>query len=307
MGDKPRVSGNPIPRDLLRQARPRQWSKNILVFAAPGAAGVLTQPDRLARTLVMVAAFSITASGVYFLNDVNDVEDDRRHPTKKNRPIASGTVSIRLGVAVGVGLVAVGLAVAATLGVDDFAVLGIYALLTVGYTLGMKQVPVIELACVAAGFVLRAIAGAIAAEVPVSQWFLIVTGAGSLFVVAAKRHAELLETCGERSTAGDEKRTTRQSLTGYTLNYIRYVWMMASGVAITAYALWAFEEGAAHENPLWYQASIGPFVLAIMRYALIVEQGRAGEPEDVILSDPTLIVLGVAWASAFGLGVFLGG
>jgi decaprenyl-phosphate phosphoribosyltransferase len=288
-----------LPMALLREARPKQWMKNVLVFAAPGAAGVLTQQRVLARTLVMLAAFCLAASGTYFLNDAADIEADRLHPKKRFRPIASGLVPLRLGVGVGAALVTAGLAVAALLGWGDVAVIGLYLVLTVSYSLRLKHVPVIDLACVAAGFVIRAVAGGIAAEVKISQWFLIVAGAGSLFMVAGKRHGDFFHLEGEELAS-------RPALAGYTLAYIRYVWMLASAVAVSAYALWAFEEGAAHRDPGWYQLSTVPFVLALLRYALMIEQGHGGAPEDVVLSDRTLLVLGVSWVAVFGLGVTLG-
>ncbi len=284
---------------LLREGRPKQWVKNVLVFAAPGAAGVLTNPRVLSRTVVMLAAFCLAASGTYFLNDAADVEADRLHPKKRHRPIAAGAVPLRLGVGVGIGLVVAGLAVAATLGWADVAIIGLYLALTVSYSLRLKHVPVIDLACVAAGFIIRAVAGGIAGEVRISQWFLIVAGAGSLFMVAGKRH-------GEFANLAEDELASRPALAGYTLTYIRYVWMLASAVAVSAYALWAFEEGAAHSDPGWYQLSIVPFVLALLRYALMIEQGHGGAPEDVVLSDRTLLVLGVCWVAVFGLGVSLG-
>lgn len=294
-----RATSGRMPMALLREARPKQWVKNVLVFAAPGAAGVLTHPSVLARTLVMLAAFCLAASGTYFLNDAADVEADRLHPKKRYRPIASGAVPLRLGVGIGVALVVAGLAVAAVLGWADVAIIGLYLVLTVSYSLRLKHVPVIDIACVAAGFVMRAVAGGIAAEVKISQWFLIVAGAGSLFMVAGKRHGDFVH------LEGDEL-ASRPALAGYTLAYIRYVWMLASAVAVSAYALWAFEEGAAHSDPGWYELSTVPFVLALLRYALMIEQGHGGAPEDVVLSDHTLLVLGMCWVAVFGLGVTLG-
>ena len=294
-----RATSGRMPMALLREARPKQWVKNVLVFAAPGAAGVLTHPRVLARTLVMLAAFCLAASGTYFLNDAADVEADRLHPKKRYRPIASGAVPLRLGVGIGVALVVAGLAVAAVLGWADVAIIGLYLVLTVSYSLRLKHVPVIDIACVAAGFVMRAVAGGIAAEVKISQWFLIVAGAGSLFMVAGKRHGDFVH------LEGDEL-ASRPALAGYTLAYIRFVWMLASAVAVSAYALWAFEEGAAHSDPGWYELSTVPFVLALLRYALMIEQGHGGAPEDVVLSDHTLLVLGMCWVAVFGLGVTLG-
>lgn len=295
----PTAAAPALPVALLWEARPKQWAKNVLVFTAPLAAGVLTERRVLVRSLVILAAYCLAASGSYFLNDVFDVEADRQHPSKRLRPIASGAIPVPVGIGVGVALIAGGVGAAFALGWKDAATLGVYLSITMTYTLWLKHVAVVDLACVASGFVIRAIAGGVAAEVPISQWFLIVAGAGSLFIVAGKRQGEFVE-------MGEDRADTRPALASYTIHYLRFVWMLSAAVAISAYCLWAFEQAAAHRDPVWYQLSIIPFVLAMLRYALRIEEGHGGAPEDVILSDPTLLLLGVVWVVVFGLGVHLG-
>jgi len=285
---------------LVREARPKQWAKNVLVFAAPGAAGRLAESPILLRSLAAFAAFCLLASGLYYLNDLTDVDADRLHARKRLRPIAAGQVSARLAVVVAVPLLLAGLGICAALGRPTLVVAILYVGVTMAYSARIKHEVVLDLACVASGFVLRAIAGGTAADVPISKWFLIVAGAGSMFMVAGKRHAELVET-------GDDRGATRISLRGYTLAYLRFVWMLSSSVAIGAYALWAFEDGAVKLDPVWAQLSIVPFTLALLRYALDIEQGNGGAPEDVVLGDRGLQVLGLVWIVTFGVGVQLGG
>lgn len=283
----------------LRLLRPKQWAKNVLVFAAPGAAGVLTEPTALLHTLIAFVAFCMAASGTYCLNDARDVEADRVHPTKRLRPIASGAVPLALGRALGVGLVLAGILVAALAGGWELpAVVAGYVALTTAYTLKLKHVAVVDLAAVAAGFVLRAIAGAAATDVVVSEWFLIVASFGSLFMVAGKRSAELAR--------GPDSFEARATLAEYSTPYLTYVRSVASGVAMLSYCLWAFEKAelAAVDFP-WFQVSIVPFVLALLRYALLIDAGDGEAPEDVVLEDRTLQLLGLLWALTFLAGVEL--
>ena len=283
---------------LVRLLRPRQWIKNVLVLAAPAGAGVLHEPGVLAETALAFVAFSLAASGTYCLNDAADVEADRAHPTKRNRPVADGSVSVPTARLLGVALVLAALAVAAAGGGPALAlvILG-YLALTTSYTIWLKHVAVVDLAAVAAGFVIRAIAGAVATDVEVSDWFLIVASFGSLFMVAGKRSAELAE-------AGDVS-SHRRVLAMYTPAYLTYVRSLASGITVLSYTLLAFDrvEESASSIP-WYELSIVPFGLAILRYALRIDQGAGAAPEDVVLRDRTLQVLGLCWAVLAALGVY---
>lgn len=283
---------------LVRLVRPRQWIKNVLVVAAPGGAGVLHEPGVLVATGLAFVAFSLAASGTYCLNDAADADADRAHPTKRFRPVADGTVSVGTARLLGVGLLVASLLVAAATGGWQLpaVVLG-YVGLTTAYTLWLKHVAVVDLAAVAAGFVIRAIAGAVAADVEVSDWFLIVASFGSLFMVAGKRSAELAE-------EGDVS-SHRRVLAMYSTAYLTYIRSVASGVTLLAYTLLAFEKADVSGAAMpWFELSIVPFGLAILRYALRLDQGVGGAPEDVVLRDRTLQVLGLAWAVLAAAGVY---
>lgn len=287
-------------RALVKTARPKQWVKNVLVFAAPAAAGVLDDPAQLGRTLVAFAALSLAASGTYFLNDALDVEADRAHPTKKDRPIAAGHLSVRAAKVVAVLLMLAGIAISLPIADGELAiVVAGYVVLTVSYTLWLKHEPVVDLGAVAAGFVIRAIAGGVATNVEISDWFLIVAAGGSLFMVTGKRHAEQIE-------LGADSGSHRSTLEEYSTSYLAFVRAVAASVTVTAYCLWAFESAAAVGDETWFRVSIIPFVLAILRYAHLVEQGKGGAPEEVVLGDRVLQVLGLLWILAFLVGVQTG-
>ncbi len=284
-------------RALLRLARPKQWAKNVLVFAAPGAAGVLSHGASLTKACVAFVAFCLAASGTYAWNDARDADADRMHPTKRDRPVASGAISVPQARIFGAVLFVASLAVAR---VATWALLWTvlaYVLLTLSYTLWLKHEPVLDLAAVAACYVVRTIGGATATTVRVSTWFLIVAAAGSLFVVAGKRGAEVHH-------LGADAAHHRRALAGYTREFLLYVRAVSSSVAIVAYCLWAFEFSAHTGNSAWFQSSIVPFVIGVLRYSLLLEAGEGGAPEDLLLSDSVLLGVGAIWVGVFAIAVY---
>jgi decaprenyl-phosphate phosphoribosyltransferase len=281
---------------LLSALRPKQWVKNVLVGAAPLAAGAVFHKQVAVAVAVAFVTFSLAASAGYLVNDLADVEEDRRHPVKRLRPLASGRVSPRVAVVTAVLLAVASLGLAATFSTPGLvAVLAVYLALTVSYSLWLKHQPVIDLAIVSSGFLLRAMAGGLAAHIPLSQWFLIVAAFGSLFMVAGKRYSELVS----HPDAG-----TRKSLDSYTPGYLRFVWSISAAVTIMAYCLWAFQVDVNGTPVAWGPVSVAPFVLALLRYAVDVDHGRAGDPEAIVWSDRVLQVLGLIWLVTFGIGAF---
>ncbi len=284
---------------IVRSLRPKQWAKNALVFAAAGAGGMLLHRDVLARASLTFVAFCLVASAGYLLNDIVDASSDRTHPVRRTRPIAAGIVSPRAGAVVAAVCLVAGFAVAALVGVGVVVSLAVYVCLVASYTFALKGVAVFDIAVVAACFVIRAVAGSVATDVGLSQWFLILVSFGALFIVAGKRYAEF-------DAFGDRLSEARSPMQEYTAAYLRYVWMLASAVTIAAYCLWAFAQPhAAHHVP-WSELSAIPFVLAVLRYGLLLETGRGGAPEDVLLGDASLLGLGLAWLAVYGCGVSFG-
>ncbi len=282
----------------LRAMRPKQWVKNILVFAAPVAAGALFDPRVLFNTLWAFVAFSLISASIYLINDVRDVDADRLHPKKRFRPIAAGELgkgpaTVLAAITMAASL-AIGFWVAPMLGIT----LSVYWVLQVGYSMFLKHQPIIDLAMVAAGFLLRAVAGGVASGIALSQWFLLVACFGSLYMVAGKRYSEMKELGSEAGT--------RASLERYSLSYLRFVWAISCSIVIMSYSLWTFENP---QNQLWgvpwTTISIVPFTLALLRYAMDIDAGNAGEPEDVVLNDRVLQALAVLWLIPLGIGIFV--
>jgi decaprenyl-phosphate phosphoribosyltransferase len=284
-------------RNIVSTARPRQWAKNVLVFGAPATGGVLLERDALVSAVAAFVAFCLVASGVYFLNDVVDAPADLQHPTKRFRPIASGLISPRLALILSAALVIAGLGVGLLGGgLPLLAVLAGYVGLFLVYQFVLRDIAMLDIAGIAGGFLLRAVAGGVATGVPLSMWFLIVAGFGSLFLAAGKRLAEYVQ-------LGDDRAKHRSSLGEYSESYLRYIQYASSTVAIAAYTQWAFRGAAG--GSLWSGLSIIPFVLGIFRYALLLEKGLGETPEEVVLADVPLLVLGTSWIFLVAIGVYL--
>ncbi len=288
-----------LPIAAVVAMRPRQWLKNVLVFAAPLAAGKVLEADVFWPTIGAFVAFCLASSGTYLVNDLRDVKADKEHPTKRYRPIAAGELPAKLALPMAVALLILGFGLAWLIRPELAAVIGVYLVFTVSYSLGLKHEPVIELAVLSMGFLLRAVAGGVASDLRISQWFLIVAGFGSLFMAAGKRYCELATLL---SSTEPEARVQRKSLAGYSLSYLRFVWGLAAAVTITAYCLWAFEVGTEPSTLPWAQWSVLPFVLGILRYAVAIDKGSAEAPEDAVLKDHVLLLTGLAWVILFGLG-----
>ena len=267
--------------------RPRQWAKNLLVFAAPLAAGGVLHGNTLSRAFTAFVAFSLASSVGYIVNDVKDIERDRKNLKKSKRPLASGSISTAQAMAVLILCAILGIVAASTLSLSFQLTLICYLALTMSYSFGLKHQPVIELLIVALGFVMRAIGGGFATNTPISKWFLVVTTFGSLVIVTAKRLAE-----AESLANVDVRPVIRE----YPLPFLRFLLAVSASVTLTGYSLWAF---SLPESKPYAQISLLPVCLALFRYVWLVEKGEGESPEDLILHDVTLV------ASAIATGLLL--
>ncbi|MFB9929260.1 decaprenyl-phosphate phosphoribosyltransferase [Amycolatopsis halotolerans] len=285
---------------VIKTARPKQWVKNVLVFAAPFFAfsKATNRTELVIDALIAFVAFSLTASSVYLINDAVDVESDRAHPTKRNRPIAAGIVPVPVAYASAVVFFLAGLAVSFAADWRLALVLAVYEAVQLGYCFGLKHQPVVDLAIVGSGFLMRSVAGGVAGGIAMSQWFLLVTAFGSLFMVAGKRYAEIM--LFERTGA-----KIRSSLKKYSASYLRFVWATSAAILIMSYCMWAFEIRQAEHNSVWAVVSMIPFVIAVLRYAVDVDGGTAGAPDEIALKDRVLQVLGATWVVTLFLSFYL--
>ncbi|HZQ30845.1 MAG TPA: decaprenyl-phosphate phosphoribosyltransferase [Mycobacterium sp.] len=295
-------SGNVIV-GVVKAMRPRQWVKNLLVLAAPLAAlgrGVAHDyREMLIHVAIAFGVFCLAASSVYLVNDVRDVEADRQHPTKQFRPIAAGVVPEWLAYVMAVALGVASLAISWFVSRDLVVVMAVYIAMQLAYCFGLKHQAVLDICIVSSAYLIRAIAGGAATNIPLSQWFLLVIAFGSLFMVAGKRYAELR--LAERTGA-----KIRKSLESYTGTYLRFVWTLSATAVVLCYSLFAFERDRAGASGSWWVISIIPFTIAILRYAVDVDSGMAGEPEEIALRDRVLQLLGLALIGTVGAAIYFG-
>jgi len=279
---------------LLRAFRPRQWTKNLLVLAAPCAAGVIGRPLVIAQVSATFVALCLLSSATYLLNDVRDREHDRMHPRKRLRPIAAGQILPRQALTIAAATALSGLAIASAVDVK-VGVIGLcYLALTASYSLWWRGVIILDILTIAAGFVLRALAGGVATDIYLSRWFVIVTGACAIFVVSAKRYAELREQA--------EARPARATLRHYSPSSLRLTLIAAAAVAVGAYVPWAFTRP---QNVVLYVLSALPFVALLARYGQLIAAGAGQAPED-LLHDRGLLALLFLWGLLFVCGVYVG-
>jgi decaprenyl-phosphate phosphoribosyltransferase len=289
-------SARRLPVAAIQAMRPRQWPKNLLVFAAPLAGATLGRDNGFGYALLAFVAFTAASSAVYVINDILDVERDRQHPTKRMRPIASG----RLPVSAALVLAAVCLGVAAltTVLIGEpmlGAVIGAYIVVSFLYSLTLKHIPGIELTVVASGFVLRALGGAVATHVPPSGWFLTVCSLGALMVAIGKRYTEL-------SALGDEAIAHRPVMRWYSLGLLRGGQRAVSVVMLAAYLFWALSE---HDGWMrgWHVASVAPLALALIRFDRLTGLAEGRPVEDLIVRDPMMICCELTWLTMFTVGL----
>jgi decaprenyl-phosphate phosphoribosyltransferase len=282
-------------RATIVTMRPRQWIKNALVVAAAGAAGALGRDDVPVRVILACAAFCLLASGIYAVNDVRDVEEDRLHPRKRHRPVAAGELDPRAAATIGIGMMLAGLALCAAVR-PLLAAVGLgYLVLTLSYTLLWRHILILDLIAIAGGFVLRAVAGGVAAPVALSRWFVLVITFAALLVAAGKRQAELRRT----ALAGVSR---RRVLDFYTPPLLRLILVGSAAMTLFAYCVWAFEIPV-HGGVPWRPLTIVPFAACLLRYGTLVRAGGGETPEDLLLSDRPLALAGLAWLVLFALEV----
>jgi decaprenyl-phosphate phosphoribosyltransferase len=280
---------------VARTARPRQWPKNLLVFAAPLAGASLGRRDGLAYALVAAIAFGCASAAVYFINDVADAERDRSHPRKRFRPVAAGELPKSHAVALGVACAVAGLMAGAAIREPLLvAAVGGYLSLSFLYSWVLKHIPVVELIFVASGFLLRVLGGAAATHVRPSGWFLLVCSLGALGVAIAKRYTEL-------SGSVPEAIRHRPVMRWYRPGALRVSQFIVGALMIAAYLAWA--AGERPEARGWHLLSALPLAAALIRFAVLTGRRSAAPVEDLLTRDGLMLTCEGAWLALFSAGL----
>lgn len=264
--------------ELLKELRPKQWTKNFLVFASALFAGTLLDPFTFLNAFIAFVCFSLMASTIYIINDILDVEKDRLHPDKRRRPIASGAISKVQGICLAVITFSASICLSLLISFELLLVLLLYFVLNLSYCLRLKHVVIIDVMIIASGFVLRAVAGALAVNGEITSWFVLCTLLLSLFLALGKRRHEL-------ELFENDPSSRRKVLDFYSVKLLDQLMSIVTGVVIVFYSMYA----ATVNTAMMYTI---PFVIyGIFRYYYLVHMENAGgKPEDVLVSDKHIIV-----------------
>jgi decaprenyl-phosphate phosphoribosyltransferase len=266
-----------------------------LIFAAPFAAGKLFGSHIFWQASEAFIAFSLVSSSCYIINDICDVEIDKLNEIKKHRPIASGAISKNSAILLSTASLLAGIFIASPLPAHFQWTLLTYFMITNFYSFGLKNQPVVEFMIVAFGFALRAIAGGAATQLPVTKWFLVVAGFGSLVIVVAKRIAESVNPLNT---------SKRMVLAEYPPNFLNLVLAVAMGVTLSSYSLWAFSLPQKHP---YAQISLVPVCLGLFRYIWLVNKGAGEAPEELLLKDFYLLLCALATVGLLFVSVYKAG
>jgi len=282
---------------VIRETRPRQWPKNLLVFAAPLAGASLGRQNGFGYALIAMLAFACASAAVYFVNDVVDADRDRRHPVKRNRPIASGALPAQHAIV----LAALAAAVAISAGVAIrepllVATASGYLCSSFLYSFWLKHVPFVEMVFVASGFLLRVLGGAAATQVKPSHWFLLVCSLGALGVAVAKRYTEL-------TSLGEDAVRHRPVLRWYQPGMLRITQLLIGVGMLATYLMWAASEITDARS--WHLASALPLAAALVRFGVLTARRTVRPVEDLITRDPIMLCCEAVWLILFCAGLYV--
>lgn len=276
---------------LIKLCRPRQWPKNLLVLAVPLASKDILDFEVLRQSLIAAIAFVFVSSSVYVWNDLRDVNLDKLNPLKASRPLASGAVGEWHAYVLGSALFACGISITARWSSQGFlGTLVAYCVIQFCYQLWFKNIALLDIASVSSGFVLRAMAGGAAADIPISFWFMSITGSVALFVISAKRFSEF--------RASGQDFGARKVLAQYSEGYLRMVWASSLTISVIFYMLWSAEKDLVDASSV-SRASVIPFTLVLLKYAMYVDRGLAEEPERIIITDRFIQAFAFSWLVLF--------
>lgn len=280
-------------KDIFISLRPRQWVKNIVLFAGLIFSQNVFNPAGISIVFAAVLIFCLASSGIYLINDIFDASHDQKHPQKKHRPIASGRLDKGLALALALMLLFWALLAGLILNRNFFLVLGVYVAVEILYSVLFKNIVILDVFCIASGFLLRVISGAVVIDVPISNWLLICTIFLSLFLALAKRRSELV-------LLEDDAREHRRVLREYSLSFLDQMITIVTASTVLSYVLYALSPETVskfHTRNLEY--SIVFVVYGIFRYLYLVYQKKeGGSPERLLFTDKPLLINLILYAFA---------
>ena len=286
-----------IIKNLFLASRPNQWTKNLLVFLAPLFAFSFETQTLLTSSKAFIA-FCLISSSIYLINDSIDKNKDKEHPTKKFRAIASGLVSIKSAFLLSLVYLSLSLFIGFSINIFFGFILVLYFLVQILYCFKLKQIPIIEFFCIASGFILRSVAGGVAANIFISSWFLLSVGMLSLFLAVEKRKAEIVN-------LQNSKLNTRKVLKSYSLTLINKFEAVLTSSTIMTYSLWAYGPSIGGSKSPFMIITIPLVMLGIFRYQMLsdIKQNRIIKkskinletPEKIIFTDKPVQIIVLSW------------
>lgn len=289
----------PMWKSLLKAMRPKQWIKNLIIFTALVFDQQLFNPASFLRTFAGFILLCLAASAVYLINDLADLEQDRQHPVKRLRPLASGTLSPRVARLAAIVYAGLALGFGIMLGTGFEIILATYMGMNLLYSFYLKHIPIIDVLVLASGFVLRVGAGVVLITVQrFSPWMYVCVTLLALFIGLGKRRAEMV-------LLADQANSHRRVLDGYTLPYIDHLLSIVSSTTIVAYSLYTFSAENLPSNHLMMLTI--PFVIyGIFRYLYLIHvEGAGGAPEELLLRDRPLLTTAALWALSIVIVLYL--
>lgn len=288
------------PKVIIKLIRPHQYIKNLFIFMPMFFVGKINDVDLLLSAFIAFLAFSATASAIYILNDYLDINEDRQHPTKKNRPLASGAITKEAAIYLIGIFIFIGFILMSGLSLQATAILGLYVVLNIGYSFYLKHIAILDVTIIAIGFVLRILVGAAATGITPSMWIIIMTFLLALFLALAKRRddVQIFINTGKKM---------RKVIDGYNLQLIDSAMSIMASVVIVAYILYTTSSSVAqrlHSEYIYFTALF--VILGIMRYLQITfVENDSGSPTMLILKDKFIQFTVVGWASTFAWIIYI--
>lgn len=278
-------------REYVRLLRIKHYIKNVLVLVPLFFSQQMIETEKIKAVALAMLAFCVTSSAIYVINDIMDVEKDRKHPTKKNRPLANGTISMRMAYLSACACVAVAVCLQMLIGIEGVAYLIVYFSINVMYSIGLKKIPIVDIAVLSSGYLIRILYGAAVANIEVSSWLYLSIITVALFMSLGKRR-------NERKRIPEED--TRAVLRYYTYDFLDKMLYMFLALTGVFYSLWAMEKD--NEIIMW---TIPVVFLLMMKYSFTIEGDSEGDPIEVILKDKYFILLGTIYVVLMFVALYL--
>ena len=281
-------------KSIFTIIRPKQYIKNVFIFLPLFFHGNIANTELLVTAFMAFVAFSLSASAIYILNDYKDIKDDRRHPVKKFRPLASGLISKKRAVSLMVILLIMGFSLMAITSLQAVAILSAYIILNIGYSFKFKRIALLDVTIIAVGFVLRLFVGSFVTGTPLSMWIVMMTFLLALFLALAKRRDDILL---QRRTGNK----MRKSIDGYNLQLVDGTMMIMASIVVVTYILYTVSQEIIEQFQSEHLYLTALFVIfGLMRYLqLSLVEKRSGSPTEIVLKDKTTIVNILLWILSF--------